>query len=138
MNPSSVQIISGRSDIKAALFTHSWTQSSIIAKIAGKDTTAPVTIVGAHMDSINLSNPTNGAAPGADDDGTGSVNLLEALRALVASGWKPATPVEFHWYSGEEAGLLQDAVFGGSAERLAAVRERYDPMGLFAAAARQP
>jgi len=58
------------------------------------------------MDSINLRNPSTGAAPGADDDGTGTINLLEALRVLVASGWKPATPVEFHWYSGEEAGLL--------------------------------
>lgn len=58
------------------------------------------------MDSINLDNPTTGRAPGADDDGTGTVNLIEALRALVAAGWKPARPLEFHWYSGEEAGLL--------------------------------
>lgn len=58
------------------------------------------------MDSINLSNPTNGRAPGADDDGTGTVNLIEGLRVLVAAGFKPSTPVEFHWYSAEEAGLL--------------------------------
>jgi leucyl aminopeptidase len=58
------------------------------------------------MDSINLSNPTSGRAPGADDDGTGTVNLIEGLRALVAAGFKPSTPVEYHWYSGEEAGLL--------------------------------
>ena len=58
------------------------------------------------MDSINLSSPTSGRAPGADDDGTGLVNLLEAFRALLAAGFKPTTPVEFHWYSGEEAGLL--------------------------------
>lgn len=58
------------------------------------------------MDSINLSSPTSGRAPGADDDGTGTVNLIEALRVLVAAGFTPSTPVEFHWYSGEEAGLL--------------------------------
>lgn len=58
------------------------------------------------MDSINLSNPTNGRAPGADDDGTGTVNLIEVFRALVAADFKPTTPVEFHWYSGEEGGLL--------------------------------
>ena len=58
------------------------------------------------MDSINLNSPTSGRAPGADDDGTGLVNLLEAFRALLAAGFKPTTPVEFHWYSGEEAGLL--------------------------------
>jgi len=36
--------------------------------------------------------------PGADDDGTGTVNLLEALRVLMEGGFQPATPVEFHWY----------------------------------------
>ncbi|KAF9454261.1 aminopeptidase [Macrolepiota fuliginosa MF-IS2] len=99
-------ITSGRSDITASYFTHSWVQSSIIVKIAGTATSSPVTILGAHMDSINLSNPTNGRAPGADDDGTGSVNLIDTLRVLVSSGFKPSTPLEFHWYSGEEAGLL--------------------------------
>ena len=58
------------------------------------------------MDSINLRSPTSGRAPGADDDGSGSVNLIEIFRALLASGFKPTTPVEFHWYAGEEAGLL--------------------------------
>jgi len=58
------------------------------------------------MDSINLSSPTSGRAPGADDDGTGVVNLLEALRALLAANFKPTNPVEFHWYAAEEAGLL--------------------------------
>ncbi|KAJ3567457.1 hypothetical protein NP233_g6352 [Leucocoprinus birnbaumii] len=78
-------IISGRSDITASAFTHSWVQPSTIVKIAGTKA---------------------GRAPGADDDGTGTVNLIEALRVLVASGFKPSTPLEFHWYSGEEAGLL--------------------------------
>ncbi len=92
--------------MSVSLYKHSWAQSSIILKIAGSAASTPVTIIGAHMDSINLNNPTSGRAPGADDDGTGTVNLLEALRALVAADYKPAKPVEFHWYSGEEAGLL--------------------------------
>lgn len=99
------QLAASRSDITVSAFTHSWTQFSIIAKIPGK-TSGPVTIVGAHMDSINLSNPTSGRAPGADDDGTGTVNLIESFRALLAADFKPTTPVEFHWYSGEEGGLL--------------------------------
>ncbi|KAF4592981.1 hypothetical protein EYR38_008688 [Pleurotus pulmonarius] len=99
-------IISGKSGISASNFAHSWGQSSTIVKFAGRDTSAPVTILGAHMDSINLSSPTSGRAPGADDDGTGTVNLIETLRALVAAGFTPATPLEFHWYSGEEGGLL--------------------------------
>jgi len=86
-------------------FKHTWLQGSIIAHIPGT-TTGPVTILGAHMDSINQNSPTSGRAPGADDDGSGSVNLIEAFRLLLASGFKPTTPVEFHWYSGEEGGLL--------------------------------
>lgn len=106
INSYSAQIISGRSDITASAFTHSWVQPSTIVKIAGTQASSPVTILGAHMDSINLNNPTSGRAPGADDDGTGTVNLIEALRVLVSSGFKPSTPLEFHWYAGEEAGLL--------------------------------
>jgi len=48
----------------------------------------------------------SGRAPGADDDGSGTVTILEAYRILLASGYKPKRPIEFHWYSGEEGGLL--------------------------------
>lgn len=58
------------------------------------------------MDSINNGNPTSGRAPGADDDGSGTVNVMEAFRVLVVNGFKPTATVEFHLYAGEEAGLL--------------------------------
>lgn len=45
-------------------------------------------------------------APGADDDGSGTVTILEVFRSLVGTGFRPQRPVEFHWYSAEEAGLL--------------------------------
>ncbi|GAB1524806.1 hypothetical protein RhiTH_007962 [Rhizoctonia solani] len=96
----------GKSGVTVTKFSHSWTQQSIIAKIAGSSSTASTVVLGAHEDSINQSNPMNGRAPGADDDGTGAVNLIEVFRVLVASGFKPTKNVEFHWYSGEEAGLL--------------------------------
>ncbi|KAI0795424.1 hypothetical protein C8Q75DRAFT_791243 [Abortiporus biennis] len=101
-------IAASRSDITVSSFIHSWTQFSIIAKIPGTSSTStsPIVILGAHMDSINLSSPQSGRAPGSDDDGTGTVNLIEAFRTLLAAGFKPTTTVEFHWYSGEEAGLL--------------------------------
>lgn len=93
-------------------FKHSWAQFSVIARInattsSSSSPSAPLVILGAHLDSINLHNPSTGSAPGADDDGSGTVNLLEVFRALVAADFRPsAAPVEFHWYSGEEAGLL--------------------------------
>ena len=76
-------------------FKHPWVQSSVITRIPGKSV-GPVTILGAHMDS-NLDNPVNGRVPGADDDGNGTINLIEAFQAFLASGFKPSPPVEFHW-----------------------------------------
>jgi bacterial leucyl aminopeptidase len=79
---------------------------SVIGRIEGTNSSAPVVIIGAHLDSINADDPMSGRAPGADDDGSGAVNLIESFRKLTAAGFKPANPVEFHWYAGEEAGLL--------------------------------
>lgn len=46
-------------------------------------------------------------APGADDDCSGTVSILEAFRVLAESGYNPKNgPVEFHWYAAEEGGLL--------------------------------
>ncbi|GBB99461.1 hypothetical protein RclHR1_03530008 [Rhizophagus clarus] len=89
-------------------FSHSWPQNSIIARFEGYDPDKKndVVIVGAHQDSINMWFPTYGRAPGADDDGSGTVTILEAFRVLVSGKFTPQRPVEFHWYSAEEAGLL--------------------------------
>jgi len=62
-------------------------------------------IIGAHQDSANYLHPLL-PAPGADDDGSGTVTILEAFRALVERKFTPEYPVEFHWYAGEEGGLL--------------------------------
>ena len=95
-------------------FTHSWGQSSIIATIPGKSN--KTVVIGAHQDSINLFLPSILAAPGADDDGSGSVTILEALRVLVNASeivnGKAENTIEFHWYSAEEGGLLgSQAIF---------------------------
>ena len=87
-------------------FSHSWSQFSVIARFEGTSSSSSIVVLGAHEDSINLSSPSSGRAPGADDDGSGTVNLMEIFRALIAADFKPSYPVEFHWYSGEEAGLL--------------------------------
>ncbi|KAG2339020.1 Zn-dependent exopeptidase [Suillus weaverae] len=94
-------------------FTHTFPQPSIIARFEpffGRSSPNPTIalpriIVGAHQDSANYRFPLL-PAPGADDDGSGTVSILEAFRALVQSGFVPERPVEFHWYAGEEGGLL--------------------------------
>ncbi|KIM21706.1 hypothetical protein M408DRAFT_333314 [Serendipita vermifera MAFF 305830] len=100
--------------VSVSSFAHTWGMPSIIAKIAGTNASGAITIVGAHLDSINQANPASGVSAGADDNGSGCVNLIEAFRKLVAAGFKPTNPVEFHWYSGEEAGLLGSAAVSTS------------------------
>ncbi|KAL7920715.1 hypothetical protein ACQKWADRAFT_297744 [Trichoderma austrokoningii] len=49
---------------------------------------------------------TTARSPGADDDGSGSVTTLEALRVIAYSDFTSKNTIEFHWHSGEEGGLL--------------------------------
>ena len=95
-------------------FEHPWGQSSIIATIPGRSN--QTVIIGAHQDSINLFFPSFLAAPGADDDGSGTVTILEALRVLLQSDTiaygNSSNTIEFQWYSAEEGGLLgSQAIF---------------------------
>jgi hypothetical protein len=50
-------------------------------------------------------------ANGADDDGSGSVSVLEIAEKLVAQNPKPKRSVLFVWHVGEEKGLLGSAYF---------------------------
>ena len=107
---------SGADDYGATVevFPHPWGQSSVIARIPGRSNRTVV--IGAHQDSINLFLPSLLAAPGADDDGSGTVTILEALRVLLHSDdvvrGRAANTIEFHWYSAEEGGLLgSQAIF---------------------------
>ncbi|KAI8095575.1 hypothetical protein BDF21DRAFT_406213 [Thamnidium elegans] len=101
-------IAEGTDHVSVKEFKHKWDQFSIIARFEGsnKDLDNELVIVGAHQDSVNMWLPTYGRSPGADDDGSGTVTIIEAFRSLVENGFRPERPVEFHWYSGEEAGLL--------------------------------
>lgn len=45
------------------------------------------------------------SAPGADDNASGSVVVLETLRVLISNGFIPKRTLEFHWYAAEEVGL---------------------------------
>ncbi|KAF2091546.1 leucine aminopeptidase 2 [Saccharata proteae CBS 121410] len=104
----------GATGASVAAFPHPWGQSSIIATIPGK--TNKTVVIGAHQDSINLFFPSLLAAPGADDDGSGTVTILEALRVLLTSedilAGKGENTVQFMWYSAEEGGLLgSQAIF---------------------------
>ncbi|ORY58527.1 uncharacterized protein BCR38DRAFT_500358 [Pseudomassariella vexata] len=97
-----VSVASTNSKITVKKFTHSYNQPSVIAAIPG--TSDDVVIVSAHYDSIGST--TSGKAPGADDNASGIVVILEALRVLAAAKYAPTNTLEFHFYSGEEGGCL--------------------------------
>ncbi|KAE9571474.1 Leucine aminopeptidase A [Colletotrichum fructicola] len=85
-----------------------WSQPSIIVTIPGQN--QRTVVVGAHLDSVISGDRGAGRAPGADDNGSGSVMILEVLRVAltdprIAAG-ELLNTVEFHWYGAEEAGLL--------------------------------
>lgn len=66
-----------------------------------------------------------------DDDGSGTVTILEAFRVLltdpdIASGSAENT-IEFHWYAGEEGGLLGSlAIFEQYAQEGRDVKAMYN------------
>jgi bacterial leucyl aminopeptidase len=98
-------ISSSRSDISVQLYTHSWNQPSVIATVTGTTYPDEVVIVGGHLDSINSFSPSSGRAPGADDNASGIAIATEALRSIVASGFKPQRTLKFMGYAAEEDGL---------------------------------
>ena len=83
--------------------TKGYKQPSIVVKI-GNDTTTPGIVVGSHMDSVE--SVSNQPMPAADDDGSGTVTLLEAFRTTLESGMTFNKPVYFIWYAAEEDGLI--------------------------------
>ena len=58
-----------------------------------------VVMAGAHLDSVP-------EGPGSNDNGSGSVVLLETALQLAQLGAVPHNKVRFAWWSGEEWGLL--------------------------------
>jgi len=90
-------------------FNHTWPQPSVIARIEGIGSNAnEVVIIGAHEDSVNwqANNQVTSRAPGAVDDGSGTVTVMEIFRVLVESGSVFNRTIEFHHYAAEEVGLL--------------------------------
>lgn len=83
-------------------------QKSIRVRLEGSTKPEEVIVVGAHLDSINQSFFGNKNAPGADDNASGSANVLDVLR-VVSQKSQPQRSVEFFWYAGEESGLLGSA-----------------------------
>jgi carboxypeptidase Q len=69
-----------------------------VAEIRGSEKPDEVVIIGAHLDSWDL-------GTGSTDNGTGSMAVLEAARALAKLNLKPKRTIRFVLFAGEEQGL---------------------------------
>jgi hypothetical protein len=77
---------------------------NVIADIKGSDKPQEMVIVGAHLDSWDL-------ATGAQDNGSGCAEVLEAARAVRALGRAPVRTMRFVLWAGEEEGILGSAAY---------------------------
>ncbi len=75
---------------------------NVIATLKGTENPELVYVVGSHFDSVPV-------GPGADDDTSGTVALLEAARMLAKH--PQASTIIFASYTGEESGLLGSREF---------------------------
>lgn len=87
---------------------------NIVARVEGADTRTAVTptaeqwtLINAIKDSLRAIYPArmDSIQNGADDDGSGSVTVLEIAEAFAKSKMKPKRSIIFVWHTGEESGL---------------------------------
>ncbi len=76
-------------------------QPSVVMKYGNSD--EPGIVIGGHMDTLSSK---FSVKPGADDDGSGSVTVLETAHTILSSGMHFKKPIYFVWYSAEEMGLV--------------------------------
>lgn len=76
-------------------------QPSVVARIG--TSSEPGIVIGGHMDTLSSLFT---MMPGADDDGTGTVTVLEVARILLSSGMHFKKPIYLVWYAAEEMGLV--------------------------------
>jgi hypothetical protein len=77
---------------------------NVFADIPGRDAKAGYVMAGAHLDSWV-------ASDGAQDNGAGSVTIMEAARICAKLGLKPRRTIRFVLWSGEEQAMLGSMAF---------------------------
>src|SRR3954454_12385974 len=81
--------------------------ANVIAELKGSEKPNEVVILGAHLDSWEL-------GTGALDNGCNAALVVDALRAIKASGVLPRRTIRFVLFSGEEEGLLGSRAYATS------------------------
>ena len=89
---------------------HAWSKSgysnvNVVGQRTGTVNPNDIYIIGAHLDDM----PSSGAAPGADDNASGSVATL--IAADIMSQYQWGCTLRFAFWTGEEQGLLGSSVY---------------------------
>lgn len=91
-----------RADVTVDFFnTPGYKQPSLIVKIGNSK--QPGIVIGAHMDTLSSQLTKK---PGADDDGSGAVTILETARLLLSNQMQFKKPIYLMWYAAEEEGMI--------------------------------
>ena len=91
--------ISARLNVQNSFSSGAVESANVVGEIRGREHPEEILVVGAHLDSWDLSE-------GATDNGTGSASVLAAAEAIIRSGQKPRRSIRFVLFTGEEQGLL--------------------------------
>ena len=73
--------------------------ANVVAEIKGSEKPDEFVVLGAHLDSWEL-------GTGALDNGCNAALVIDALRAIKASGLRPRRSIRFILFSGEEEGMV--------------------------------
>jgi len=107
-NAARTQLLSRLQTLGYAPTTQQWSSqhgTNIVVDIPGARNPNRYIVFGSHFDTRNYSSGTNASAPGADDNTSGSMGVLEIARVLAGKG-PFENSIRLAWFSGEEYGLL--------------------------------
>ena len=97
-------------DIRNTFTPNPVEQFNTVAEIRGSEKPDEVVLVGAHLDSWDLST-------GGTDNGTGAIAVLETARILKAAGVQPKRTIRFVLFGAEEEGLIGSQAYTGAHEK---------------------
>ena len=106
LKPASMELPGTRLSITTTAKTNLVTCRNVVSYIEGSDPNLKneAVVIGAHLDHNGMSGEY--IFNGADDNGSGSVGVLNLARAFAANPEKPKRTVVFCLWTGEEEGLL--------------------------------
>lgn len=107
LKPRSMEFPNGSVCIHLELERTHTVSANLLGLIEGSDPElkAEYVLIGAHLDHVGMT-PEGYVFNGADDNGSGSVGVLQAAKAFALNPVKPKRSILFAHWTGEEKGLL--------------------------------